>query len=107
MIIYLLLLTAFIILLALAIKNIKMLNSKWAQQDNDTKLRHQTHALMYSILCIIIVIAFMLNIDEFFSDHIKYKNRMKEENQMQHSSLSIQYHGTLHSEEFFTEHPTT
>ena len=106
MIIYAIMLLAFCALVVATVYHYD--EYKKNRQNNDLAMYHKLRAMAYGVLCIIFVIAFIANRDEFFSDKHKYCNRMKEEQSMQDSFRPIQDYGPLRTgRDYFNNLPIT
>jgi hypothetical protein len=66
-------------------------------QNNDTAVRHRNLAVMCGILCIILSVAFLTNMDEFFNMNHLNKRPMKEKSMQSplHESALGQFKHTV------------
>jgi hypothetical protein len=58
-----------------------------AKQNNGTAVRHRNIAVICGILCIILLLAFIVNRDEFFSKNQSKQLFYEKSNQMQNNSV--------------------
>jgi len=82
-------------LLVFSLIQIDLFKSK-TLQNNDTAIRHRNIALMCGILCIVLIIAFLANIDEFLSNNQSNKLSYERRTPMQeHSIQAIELRSSL------------